>query len=141
MSIDAPDWRFTVPGQPLSWNHAYKRVTYRKRKADGSGMDTFNRMGKVDGVEKWQDGIAKIAKAARPSGWVHPRDTPIRIRYWYYVNPSLDTDNMKKLVNDALAKAIGINDRWFRTCDVLVEKVPDGQQRMVIEISNEAGHS
>lgn len=131
-------WQFTIPGQPLSWNHAYKRVTYRQRTAQG--LVTMNRMAKVAGVDEYQQMIEMLAKVARPSGWTHPKDTPIRLKYWYYINPSLDTDNMKKLINDALAKAIGINDRWFRTCDVLVEKVPVGQQKVVIEISNEVSH-
>lgn len=132
-------WRIVMHGQPLSWNHAYKRVTYRQRNKAGQ-MVTLNRMAKVDGVDKYQEDIITLAKAARPSGWTHPKDTPIRIRFWYAVNPDLDTDNMKKLINDALAKAIGINDRWFLTCDVEKRKVPDGSQGIVIEIDDEAGH-
>ena len=132
-------WRFTIPGQPLSWNHAYKRVTYRKRREDGS-MDVINRLGKVDGVEDWQNGIIQIAKTARPSGWTHPKDTPIRIRYSYYTNPLIDTDNMKKLVNDAIAKAIGVNDKWFLTCDVVNIKTKEGLQRIEVEIDNDFGH-
>jgi Holliday junction resolvase RusA-like endonuclease len=132
-------WRFTVPGQPLSWNHAYKRVTYKKRREDGS-MAVLNRMGKADGVESYQEAIIMIAKTARPSGWTHPENTPIRIRYWFYTNPLIDTDNMKKLVNDAIAKAIGINDKWFLTCDVVNVKTKDGLQRIEVEIDTDPGH-
>jgi Holliday junction resolvase RusA-like endonuclease len=123
----------------MSWNHAYKRVTYRQRQPDGS-MKTFNRMGKADGVDTYQEAIILIAKAARPSGWEHPKDTPIRIRYWFYTNPRIDTDNMKKLVNDALAKAIGINDKWFLTCDVVNIKTRDGLQRIEVQIDTDPGH-
>lgn len=132
-------WSFTIPGQPLSWNHAYKRVTYRKKQPDGS-VNVINRMGKADGVEEWQNGIIYLAKAARPSGWTHPKDTPIRIRYRFYTYPLIDTDNMKKLVNDAIAKAIGVNDKWFLTCDVVNVKTNEGLQRIEVEIDNDTGH-
>ena len=132
-------WRFTIPGQPLSWNHAYKRVTYRQRQTDGS-VRLMNRMAKVDAVDPYQEAIILIAKAARPIGWTHSKNQPVRILYSFYTNPVIDTDNMKKLINDALAKAIGINDRWFLTCDVVNEKVPDGQQRIEVEIDDEARH-
>ena len=133
-------WSFTIQGQPLSWNHAYKRVTYKQRQADGS-LRILNRMGKADGVEAYQDSIIYLAKAARPSGWTHPEKTPIRIRYWFYTYPLIDTDNMKKLVNDAIAKAIGINDKWFLTCDVVNVKTKDGLQRIEVQIDNDPGHN
>lgn len=132
-------WRFVIPGQPLSWNHAYKRVSYRSRQPDGS-LKTLNRMGKADGVEEWQNGIIQIAKTARPSGWTHPENTNVRIRYRFYTNPFIDTDNMKKLINDAIAKALGINDKWFLTCDVVSIKTKDGLQRVEVEIDNDFGH-
>ena len=133
-------WRFTIPGQPLSWNHAYKRVTYRVRQPDGS-LKVLNRMGKADGVEAYQEAIILLAKTARPSGWTHPKDAHVRIRYWFYTYPLIDTDNMKKLVNDAIAKALGINDKWFLTCDVVNVKTKDGLQRIEVEIDNDFGHS
>jgi Holliday junction resolvase RusA-like endonuclease len=139
MTASKGGWRFIIKGQPLSWNHAYKRVTYKMRQPDGT-MRVMNRMGKADGVEAYQEGIILLAKVARPSGWTHPKDTPIRIRYWFYTNPLIDTDNMKKLVNDAIAKAIGVNDKWFLTCDVVNFKVQDGHQRIEVEIDSDPGH-
>lgn len=124
----------------MSWNHAYKRVTYSQRMPDGK-LKTMNRMAKVDGVDAYQEAIILLAKVARPSGWEHKKNTPIRIRYFFYTNPAIDTDNMKKLVNDAIAKAIGINDKWFLTCDVVNEKVEIGKQRIEIEIDDEVRHS
>lgn len=128
-----------IPGQPPSMNHAYKPTVIHLR----SGK-TAHGIGKTSEAAAYQAGATAIAKTARPSGWVVPRGTRVRIRFWYYLNPAIDLDNIKKLVIDAVALAIPtddptrtLNDRWVLTCDVAVAAVPKGQQRLVLEIDLE----
>lgn len=128
-----------IPGQPPSVNHAYKPTIVHLR-----GGGTASKISKTKDAETYQVGATQIAKTARPSGWIVPRGTRVRIRFWYYLNPAIDLDNIKKLVIDAVCRAIPtddpmrtLNDRWVMTCDVGIEAVRRGQQRLVLEIDHE----
>jgi hypothetical protein len=122
-------WTFTVPGQPISTNHAYKRASIRL--GDGS---ISKRMVKTREAEIFQDGVGLIARAAKPSGWTPLRW--IRVYYELFLGRDIDCDNIGKLPNDAIAAAIGVNDKIFLPCygpKVIGDKNP----RMVITISTE----
>lgn len=96
---------FSVPGQPPSTNHIYIRV-----------RGQYGKMTKAPGVEAYQTDVALICRTAKPSGF-DPKGK-IRVRYTFHLNRDADADNLLKMLNDALAAALGVNDRWFLPCVV-----------------------
>jgi hypothetical protein len=132
-------WRVAIPGQPISVNHAHGNRTIALR--DGS---TIHTRGKTSDASTYQNTVTQLAKAARPARWIVPIGSYVRVRFWYFLNPAIDCDNVKKLVIDGLAAAIPtsdprkmLNDRWVLTCDVAVVRVPKGEQRLELEIDLE----
>lgn len=111
-------FRFTIPGQPPSWNASYRMRKARIRDKFGQpvlGPDlkpkTVTRMFKTQDVVDYQNGVQMLTRAARPTGFA-PKDQVI-IGYQFYLGKSIDCDNVMKAVNDAVAKALGINDARF----------------------------
>jgi len=104
-------WKFSVPGQPPSVNHSYRVI--RLRRKDGS---TYQRLGKISKVADYQEMVAYLARAARPSSW-EPEGL-IRVRYWMFVKRDIDCDNVLKAINDGLKWALDIDDKRFLPCVV-----------------------
>lgn len=102
------DFQFTIEGQPPSVNHAYH-----------PGRTKAGRLfvRKVAGIETYQLVVSSVCRVARPKDW-HP-GPQIRLRYSYYLKRDIDCDNAKKFINDAIAIALGVNDRTFLSCDML----------------------
>lgn len=98
---------FTVPGQPVSWNQAF-----RVRMRNINGVRTRG-LYKTSEAEAYQDGIRLIAKVARPTSFVLPKRGRIIVAYDFVLKTDIDCDNLLKLMNDALAEAIGHNDKFF----------------------------
>jgi len=102
------DFQFTVEGQPPSVNHAY----HPGRTKDGR---LFVR--KASGIENYQLLVTSACRQAKPSSW--HASPQVRIKYAYYLKRDIDCDNAKKFINDAIAIALGVNDRTFLSCDML----------------------
>lgn len=103
-------WRFVVPGQPPSMNHLYRPAIRRRR--DGT---TYMARYKATGVEDYQLVAYSMARRARPKNW-EPKLHYVRIRYWFRLKRDIDCDNAMKALNDAVAMALGIDDRRFLPC-------------------------
>jgi hypothetical protein len=101
-------WSFTVPGQPISWNHAYKRVTRRAR--DGR---TYQGQAKTAEAVDYQRVVALIVGAARPSGWRHDGKSYIRLRVRLFLAHDIDATNVWKILEDAIARKLDVDDKWF----------------------------
>lgn len=71
----------------------------------------WNRMAKAPGVESYQNDVALICRTARPSGW-NPSKR-VRTRFWFYLKRDADCDNLLKVIHDAIAEALGVNDKAF----------------------------
>lgn len=99
-------WSFWVPSQPPSMNHMYEATVVRR--SDGSSVRSVR---KANGVESYQVAATLIAKAARPSDW-QPEER-VRVVYRFFLKRDIDCDNALKALNDAIAKAIGIDDKRF----------------------------
>lgn len=105
-------WAVVIPGQPASGNENEIARGYRRGK-DGSNIP-FSRIKKNAHVEAYIAGAVPVIRTARPSGWVPPE--LIRIDYRLYLSRDMDFDNVFKIVNDALAIALGVDDaRFFPT--------------------------
>lgn len=104
-------WRITVPGQPPTINHAFEPQTAYRRTKSGASVP-YTRIGKNAQAQAYQAGAALVVGAARPSGWVWLGGF-LRLTYRFYLVRDADCDNLLKILNDAIAAKIGVNDRWF----------------------------
>ena len=102
-------WSFTLEGQPPSWNHSYHDVIIRPR----NGVP-FRTKAKTSEALQYQNDVGWIVRTARPSGWV---PTPqVRLIYDFAFGRPMDADNAMKMLNDAVAHALGIDDKTFLPC-------------------------
>jgi len=103
-----------VPGQPPSVNHMYK-PTLQERKSE-----TYRSMAKEDGVETYQTLAGLLVKTTIPSSWKHflqsDSTSQIRVKYWFHLGHDTDCSNMFKALEDAIARAMGVNDSRFLPC-------------------------
>jgi len=98
--------RFTVEGQPPSWNRAYRIV--RMKRKDGS---SYMHMAKAKDIEPYQLYVSHMARQAKPAGWVPA--VPCVVRYWFHLKRDIDSTNCLKILEDAIAIGLDVNDRIF----------------------------
>ena len=96
---------FTMPGQPPSWNHMYRWTTKTV-----AGKQIRIQV-KTNEANLYQSQLSMVARAARPSDF-QPKGQII-VAYEMLLARDLDADNVMKAVHDALAVALGINDKLF----------------------------
>lgn len=120
-------WSVSIPGQPPSVNHAYRIVTQRR------GGHPYKALAKTPEVIAYQTAARLIVKAAKPSGWEPGKW--IRLRYRLYLATRQDADNSLKILNDAIAKALNVNDDRFLPCVLSKETVPSNRARVEVTIS------
>lgn len=111
-------------------NHIYHIVRYVKA---GKPITT---LAKIPGIEQYQVGVTYIARAAKPASWV-PGER-VRLIYSYYLGRDIDCDNTKKVLNDAIAKGLGVDDKIFLSCDRF-KVLKDPRPRVEVEVVNDAG--
>jgi Holliday junction resolvase RusA-like endonuclease len=100
-------WHFTALGQPPSVNHMYVRV-----------RGEWDKVAKAPGVEQYQTDLMLVCRSARPSGW--HADGQVRILLRFHLGRDADCDNLLKVILDAIAHALEMNDRAFLPC--VIEK-------------------
>lgn len=96
-------WEFDIPGQPPTVNHLYVRV-----------RGQWNKMTKAPGVAAYQDTVVLLARQARPSGFTV--EGQLKVSFAFYLKRDADCDNLLKAILDALALALGCNDRMMLPC-------------------------
>ena len=108
---------FTVPGQPMSWNRSYRNRMTLVRDKWGAVVHSakgkpIHRSGqyKTEEAKAWQEGVRLIARAAKPSDF---EASQVIVAYDFVLARDIDCDNVLKMANDAIAQAIGLNDRYF----------------------------
>lgn len=107
-------WSVTVPGQPQSWNSAYRTgKVYLKPDASGARR-SIHRPVKTEKAAQYQNDVILLTRAARPSSWTPT--TQVRVIIDLYLARNSDADNLLKILLDGAAKAIGINDVLFLPC-------------------------
>ena len=119
-------FHFRVFGQVPSWNKSY-----RMRKANVLGkfgqpvigddlrQKTVSRLFKTDEARTYQDGVQLIARAAKPTAF-NPQHQII-VSYQFHMARATDADNAMKMLNDAIAKALGVNDARFLPVTLTLE--------------------
>jgi len=124
-------WRFDVPGQPPSLNHSYQII--RLRRKNGS---TYQRLGKIQKVENYQQEVAFLARQTRPKGWEPRPGAFIRIKYWMHVGRDIDCDNVLKAINDGLKWGLNVDDKRFLPY-VVTKTTKNKNPHVEIEVSDE----
>jgi Holliday junction resolvase RusA-like endonuclease len=120
---------FIIPGAPPSVNHSYRPVKVRN-KTGGTSL----RMAKADSVLAYQTLVAHLVRLARPPRWQLPEGY-IRVRYAFYLRRDIDCDNAMKALNDAIAGALGVNDKRFLPCVTSKTVSPKEDPRVEVELS------
>lgn len=118
------------------------RIGYEPRR-DGRGMPIYKGNGqaamrativKAPGVENYQTGVMLQVRSAKPSKWIP--GSRVRIWYDFHLDADIDCDNALKALNDAIAAAIGCDDKAFMPC--VRTKVTGVKEPYVkIEVQNE----
>lgn len=134
-------WGVTIPGSPVSWDAAYR--TGRMPVIRGKGIPVLDENGAqryihrpilTDEARRWRDDCQLLMQAACPS-----RFKPVgrlRVRWKFYLTRIIDSDNLVKLPSDALAKAIGYDDKFFNHCVedvILVEDPREARVEVIID--------
>jgi len=70
---------------------------------------------KESAVVAYQTGAVMQVRTAKPSHWRHGGGW-IRISYSFRLSRAVDCDNAMKALNDAVALAIGVDDKFFLPC-------------------------
>ena len=99
-------FRFEVPSQPPSWNTSYRIVKVPHR-----GGGSHLQLAKTDEGWNYQLVASTIARRAKPLGW-QPTGQ-VRVRYWFRLKRAMDATNCLKLLEDAIAEGLGVNDSIF----------------------------
>lgn len=99
-------WHFEIPGQPPSTNHLYRQVTIAGKR----------RIAKDPKVEHYQILVTYIVRGKRPRGWYPEPGKQLHLYYDFILNRDIDADNALKALNDAIAIALGVNDKLFLPC-------------------------
>jgi hypothetical protein len=101
----------------MSWNRSYRNRTVTVKDRVGQVVRTaggrpVTRAGtyKTEEAQVWQDGVRMIARAAKPTGF---SPATIIVAYDFVLARDIDCDNVMKMANDAIAKAIDLNDKFF----------------------------
>ena len=119
--------RVVIPGQPPSANSQYVRRP--------GGLQ----MAKREEVATYANGVALLVRTARPIGFLRPGpgqpQSQVRLVFDFYLSRPVDADNMLKVLNDAIAQGLGVDDRIFLPCvRSLITKIAPRLARTEIEI-------
>ena len=91
----------------MSWNVAYRIVKVRHR-----GGGSHLQLAKTDeGWEYQRFVVAPIVRRAKPKDWIPSGQ--VRVRYWFRLKRAMDATNCLKLLEDAIAEGLGVNDAIF----------------------------
>ena len=121
-------WTVTIPGQPVSGNHANKIGRGFRR-----GGIAYPKMVKTTEAAFYQQACAYIVRTARPSGWQQQGQVICEYRFW--ISRDADCTNMIKVIEDAIFPALGINDSWALPRAMSKEIVKKGQERVEVTIT------
>ena len=123
-------WRATIWGQPPSLNHIYGIVDRTSNKGRH-----YKGVGKVEKARRYQEDAIPQIRVAKPSGW-NPKGQ-IRVRFSFYLHRAADSDNLLKVINDAIQTATGVNDREYLSCvDLLQTGVSERDARVEIVVED-----
>lgn len=126
-------WECVIQGQVISWNEAY-RVARKTGVAKNGRSYEHHGIFKTDEAAQFQLDCIRQIKPQVPSGW-KPEGLFIRMTYGFYLVNDMDASNCLKLVEDAFAKAVGINDRWYLPCVEGKWIVKPNEARIEIDIT------
>ena len=101
----------------MSWNRAYGQRTIKVKNKFGQAVLSATGNAKVRSMkfktkeaEAYQDGVRLVAMAAKPKGF---KPEQVIVAYDFVLRRDIDCDNVMKMINDALARAINLDDRNF----------------------------
>jgi Holliday junction resolvase RusA-like endonuclease len=120
---------FTVPGSPPSVNHMYQQVERR------SPTGNYRSVKKADAVADYQGLAAMVVRLARPKNWLnnYTEGEYIRVCYRFTLTRHADCDNLMKALNDSIAGALQVDDKWFLPC--VTSKTVNAKAEAQVEVT------
>lgn len=128
-------WRVVVEGQPPTVNRLYQPGTGYRR-GSGGGSIPYTKWVKNAKADAYQQLAALRTATARPSGW-RWRGGFVRLVYRFYLARDADCDNLLKVLNDAIAAKIDVNDRWFLPMVFSKRVVRESEARVEVTVIQE----
>ena len=113
-------WSFTVPGQPVTTNHAYRTGKMPVKRGGRQVMNAdmtpkvIHRPVLTDEGKTWRDAVQTIAQISKPSRW-RPSGQ-LRVIIDLRLADAQDADGSLKLILDGLKRAIDYDDKHFLPC-------------------------
>lgn len=123
-------WRTTIPGQPISVNHLYIPV-WRKDKR----QRLYKGRAYSPEARKYFEDAVLIMRTAKPAHWAP--EGQVRVFYDLYLQREIDSDNVLKVLSDALQAATGVNDRRMLPCIRSTQLSSPSQARVQLEIDDQ----
>lgn len=123
-SPSATTFRFKIPGPVPSWNQSY-----RIAKASHRGGGSHLYLGKSATAANYQLIAASIARRAKPPNW--KPEGQVRVVYWFRLKRAMDATNGIKILEDAVAAGIEVDDKHFLPC---VAELSTGHKEPHVEV-------
>ena len=90
-------------------------------------------MAKSDEGWRYQLVASTIARRAKPDGWSPAGQ--VRVRYWFRLKRAMDASNAIKLLEDAIADGLGVDDAIFLPA---VEELTTGHKEPSVTVEVQA---
>ena len=133
-------WSVTIPGQPVSWDAAYRtgKMPVRRHGVDvyvDGKPKTIHRPVMTDAGLVWKRDVQLLVQNAKPSKWKPAGQ--IRVIVDLYLSHDMDDDNAMKLTRDAAAKALDLDDIQFLVCTRTKEIVSERDARVELTFDDD----
>jgi len=128
-------WVVTIPGTPISGNHANKIGKGYRKLRDGS-VGSYPKIVKTEEAEAYMAGAAMIVRAAKPPGWKWSGGFVVsEWRLWLGPGKPLDFTNVCKTVEDVIFPVLGVDDVWSMPRCMSIERgCPPNEVRVEVTI-------
>jgi hypothetical protein len=93
------------------------------------GGGSHLQLAKTDEGWDYQTEATSIVRKHRPKDWA--ASGQVRVRYWFRFGRAMDASNAIKLLEDAIALGLGVDDAIFLPC---VEELTSGHKPPHVEV-------
>lgn len=124
----------TIPGRPVSGNHANRIGKGFRRLRDGS-VGSYPKIVKTPEAEAYMVAGALIARRSIPRGWTW--DGGFVVTEWrLFLAEPIDFSNVLKVVEDIIFPVLGVNDAWdMPRCMEIVHGCSRSSERVEVTIT------
>jgi Holliday junction resolvase RusA-like endonuclease len=104
---------FRLEGQPPSGNHRLSPALRWSKPKTGEAKPYVG-WKRAKGIENFMLYVTVMTKRAIPKDWIP--GSKIRVSYLFELDNDMDCDNAMKVISDAIALGLGVDDSRFLPC-------------------------